>query len=286
IVTCAAKYVIGSVLIRGEFYLRGDCEAHALGAGEIVDTGAFGDVQVGDRVLAIKFDGANGRPTDYALCTVDSIANAPDRIGTDSAKNINTTDWDYVIVRTEVSGSDDGTDGGTARNNCFSVNSVDKVTIQGFLMTFSDDDVVTYNNARKGAVYDCICEDCDDGISASSMSVLTSRYIYLGSTRYGFISYTLGYQDTRYSVVGTTHASYAAALAGRAAGLLLAFSYIFDGGKGMSSEDESWCYASSLVIDAAVTTGLYANMNSSVKKVNVTNNATTAESTSSGGVIA
>ena len=68
--------------------------------------------------------------------------------------------------------------------------------------------------------------------------------------------------------------------------MLYAYSYVNDGGRGVSAEDESWIYASGVYIKAGIPVGLYANMNSSVKKMNVQNNATLPESTASGGQIA
>ena len=283
-IAVGAKYVVGTVSIRGEFFISGACEAHAVGVGEIVDTGAFGDVAIGDHVYAYRY-AANNRIDAYQICTVDDISNQPNRIGTDSAVNMNLTTWNYVIVRTHVSGSDDGTDGGTARTNCFKVVSLDNVTIEGFYLDFSDDDVMTFNNARKCEVNDCICNNCDDGISSASLSEIAVRRLYMNSTRYGLVAYTLGYMDARYCVVGTTHASYAAVLGGRAAGILLAYAHIYDGGLGLSSEDESWGYAYAVVI-AVIPVGMNAILNSSIRRLNCTNNATVPEATASGGQIA
>lgn len=285
-VTCSKKYVIATVTIEGEFYLNGDCEAHAFGVGEIVDTGAFGDALVGDHVYMYKL-GANDRITDYSICTVDDISNAPNRIGTDEGgKAFNTTTWHYVIVRTHISGSDDGTDGGTARDYCVEVVSVDNVNIKGFYMDFSDKNIIPFTNSRYSSVYYCICEEADNCIASMTQSGLEVRYTYVYGHAYALVAYTLGYIDARYCVMGCDHGSNACVLAGRSSGMVFAYSHVFAGALGVSSEDESWCYPSSVVITAGVTVGLNANLNSSIRKANITNNAGTPEQTASGGIIA
>ncbi|GAJ11060.1 unnamed protein product, partial [marine sediment metagenome] len=107
--------ILGSLTIEGEYYWYGDCEVNVGGAGEITDTGAFADVLVGDKVFILDRNGANNRAQDCEFCVVDDISNVPNRIGTDGMKTP-TTKWKYVVVRTEISGSDDGTNGGTARD--------------------------------------------------------------------------------------------------------------------------------------------------------------------------
>ncbi|UCG82581.1 MAG: hypothetical protein JSW38_10350 [Dehalococcoidia bacterium] len=284
-VGCSSHLVIGSVTIEGEFYIYGDCEFHSHGAGEIVDIGAFGNVTVGDHIYVYRL-GADDRIIDYDVCSVDDISNSPNRIGTDSTKHMHTTDWHYVIVRTEVSGSDDGTDEGTARDKAFSVYGVDKVYIKGFYIDFTDDDCITYNNFGIGQVQYCICENVDDCISAIHTSSLNIKYSYVESDTMAIVSYTQSYVDARYCVVDSNAATYhAALLSGRAACLFYAYGYIADGPRGAISEDTSWIYIYSVTVSSDVDTGLYARLNSSIRKAGVTNNARTPESIASGGVI-
>ncbi|UCC60081.1 MAG: hypothetical protein JSV02_10205 [Dehalococcoidia bacterium] len=93
--------------------------------------------------------------------------------------------------------------------------------------------------------------------------------------------------DARYiAAESTAGGSKAAVLCARQSGMLFACANIIDGDYGVDCDDLSWTFVSNIVIDAAVGTGLSANLNSAIRKQNVTNNAGTPESTASGGVIA
>jgi len=172
--------ILGSLTIEAEYYWYGDCEANVGGAGEITDTGAFADVAIGDHVFLLDCSGANDRAQDYELCTVDDISNAPNRIGTDGTKTP-TTNWKYVIVRTEISGSDDGTDGGTARDFCFYLIGINNVNIYGFYLTFADTDAVWYTNCRNVKLYYFIAKNTDGGVVATDNSTLIVYYAYIDS---------------------------------------------------------------------------------------------------------
>lgn len=177
-IAVAAKYVVASVTIEGEYYWQGNCAANVGGAGEITNPGAFGLVNVGDKVFILDLNGANGRAQDYEVGLVDSIANAPNRIGTNLAKTP-TTNWLYVIVRTEISGSDDGTDPGTARDHCFKLTSVDNIYIYGFYFTFSDLAGIHLVNSRNIYSYYNIFANCDLGVKAVFLSGVYMRYCYV-----------------------------------------------------------------------------------------------------------
>lgn len=268
-----AHLILGSLTIEGEFYLQGDCEANVGGAGEITDTGAFGDVAVGDKVYVLYINPVGPKAEDYEVCTVDDIANAPNRIGTDGAKTP-TTNWIYVIVRTEISGSDDGTDGGTARDNCFNLVSIDNVNIYGFFMTFSDTYAVSLGNSRNCEVKYAILEDCDQGVFVpaktevtvwyiafptssmgnglvvSTTAILDARYVAIEAASYCVTCYRLSRSDIRYAIFGSS-------------------TY------GLYCVDLSNSEMDYTTIKNTVTTGLYARGNSYIKTSALTNNATT-----------
>ena len=161
--------IVGSLTIEAEYSWQGDCEANVGGAGEIVDTGAFADVAVGDKVVVLDLNGANGRCQNYELCTVDNVSNKPNRIGTDGTKTP-TTGWIYWIVRTEISGSDNGTDGGTARDNILNLNGIANVTITGFYLTFSDKASISGNICGL-TLNRIIAEKCDEPLNVSKSDI-------------------------------------------------------------------------------------------------------------------
>ena len=171
-----SKLVVARVYIQGEFYLQGACEANVGGAGEITDTGAFADVLIGDKVLVMYEDPADSnKPNQWEVCTVDDISNIPNRIGTDGALTP-TTNWYYVIVRTEISGSDDGTDPGTARDYCFKLTTINNITMRGFYYTFSDNYAIDASNSREIDIDFSIFDQCDQCVSSYFFSSLASDW--------------------------------------------------------------------------------------------------------------
>lgn len=270
-----AFMVWGTLTLEAEYYWNGDCEANVGGAGEITDTGAFADVAIGDKVFILDLNGANGRAQDYELCTVDDISNIPDRIGTDGTKTP-TTNWKYTIVRTEISGSDDGTDGGTARTYCFDLTSIDNITIKGFYLTFSDDAAIRLVNSRNCYAYYYILDDTDSGIYAVRHSFLYIKNSYVEATaQFGILPGEESYIDSRWCAITapTSNAGYAY----RIGGLFLGWAYIFTSSVGVYLDDLSWVYLYRMTIASTVTTGIYARYNSTCKTVQITNNATTPE---------
>ncbi len=122
------------LIIEGEYWGYGDCEANVGGAGEITDTGAFADVQVGDTVIVFDLNGAGGLCQNYQKGVVDDITNIPNRIGT-TLTVTPSTNWKYAWMRTEISGSDDGVT--RVRTDNWDIQGVNNVAIKGFLNTFS-----------------------------------------------------------------------------------------------------------------------------------------------------
>jgi len=267
-----SKYVIAPVTIEGEYYWYGDCEANAT-AGDIVDTGAFTDVAVGDRVLILDLNGANGRVQDYELCTVDDVSGAPNSIGTDGSKTA-TTGWKYVICRTEISGSDNGTDGGTARDNCFVLTSVDNITINGFRFTFSDDWFILVNNCRACSVNGFIAEDVDKGINNFSWADFGPWYGYVKATDGRCINLNFNSATVGKYVVLDANGNMAVTAYAKGYGKLNYY-YLTNASQGVYADAMSTVVLNYSHINNNVTTGVYARLNSFVDTWRTTNNATT-----------
>jgi hypothetical protein len=271
--------VWGTLTIEAEYYWQGNCQANAT-AGNIKDTSAdFSNVEVGDKVYVLDLNGSGGKAQNYELCTVDDISQAGSGIiGTNGSKTA-TTGWIYVIVKTEISGSDNGTDGGTARAFCFEITSIDNTTIRGFYLTFSDDAGIVLTNARNCYSFYCILKDTDGGIYAVSHSSLGIQYCHIDApVRFGVLSGQESYIDCRYSAV--TAPTYYAVYGYRIGGLLFAYGYIFSSNVGVQPDDFSWIYLASVTISSGVTKGIVARYNSICKLSNVTNNASTPETPS------
>ena len=237
------------VLIRGEHYAYGDCEANAGGAGEITDTAAFGDIAVGDTVFVLDLTGASGLCQSYEVGTVDDIANAPNRIGT-TLSATPTTDWKYTVVRTEISGSDNGIDGGTARDFGFQVSGINNVTVMGLLISFQDSCGVSVQDSRRIGIYGCYFKSCDNN------GVYTARKSETTVTHCG--SYGAGETNAAhhsYLATGTSmlYARYvfgladpgdgSCFLAGDGSMAFLLNSYVIDGQAGLQAENNSQIWA-------------------------------------------
>lgn len=264
------KYVIASVTIEGEYWWLGDCEANVGGAGEITDTAAFADVAIGDKVYVLDRNGANGRAQNAEVCTVDDISNAPNRIGTDGALTP-ALNWRYVIVRTEISGSDDGTDPGTARNHCFRLTTIDNIAVRGFYMTFPQQAAVRASNSRAILVTRVIFEDCDQAIDFRYSGV-TLAYSYLGCTDH-YPIYIL-YQSYLYAtqVAMTTPTKYCS-LVDYSSTAVMDYFYIFNATRGLSCQGNSFAQIRWSTIQNTVATGVFARMNSAVDTGTFTTNA-------------
>lgn len=268
--------IVGSLTIEAEYHWQGDCEANVGGAGEITDTGAFADVAVGDKVVVLDLNGANGRCQDYELCTVDDISNIPNRIGTDGTKTP-TTGWIYWIVRTEISGSDDGTDAGTARDHCIKLNAIDNVTIKGFYLTFSDLNVILAAKTSF-ALYDIIVHNCDAALEAESFSYLWCQYAYLenGAERYGYGGGGVGY--LRFFHCALDGPSNRRLLnVSNLVSLDARYCYLDHGQFGANVEQFAFAQIGFSTISSNVATGLRARQNSAIRTFYTTNNATTPE---------
>lgn len=120
-VTVQRAVVSGSIEIRGEYYWNNQAASNST-ANRLVknDSDDFTNVSVGDVVCLYKFSGTYDAsyPDQSYYGTVTDITNRGsgyvtiamnNTAGGASATVTPTTGWKYVILRTEISGSDDGT---------------------------------------------------------------------------------------------------------------------------------------------------------------------------------
>lgn len=270
--TYPSHSILGSVTIRAEHYWGAGCDAQA-NAGEILDADVdFTNVELGDRVFILDMNGGQGRCQDYEVGTVDDISQVAAHIVRTTLTKTPTTNWKYVIVKTEISGSDDGTDGGTARD-CFSLTSIDNVTISGFYFTFSDTFFVYCTNSRNIVVQYLIAADCDFGFGASTKAQATLYYAYIDAGNYGVYSISNSYLLVVWGAVSKA----GAILSTASHNSVISFTYAyFDAGlKAVDIDYFSYGAVIRSTISANVTTGVEAQGNSYVRVYHVTNSATT-----------
>lgn len=178
ILSGSARAVFNGLQIHAEHYWGADCDAQA-NVGEIFDADAdFSNVEVGDRVFVLDLNGANGRAQNYELGTVDDISQIGANIVRTTLTVTPTANWKYTIVKTEISGSDDGTDTGTTRNYCLSIEFINKIFFYGFYVTLTDAYVARIKHALTIYIQWCICEDCDLGLQIWYESSVRWYYCY------------------------------------------------------------------------------------------------------------
>lgn len=261
-----AHSIKGSLTIRAEHYWYGACVAQA-NAGEIYDASAdFTNVEVGDRVFAIDNYGADG---EYG--TVDDVSQVASHIVRTTLTKTPTSGWTYAIVKTEISGSDDGLDSGTARNDCFYLNCIDNVSTPGFYMTFSDGWAYETNRSRNITAHGNIFDNCDFGAISQYLSQLEMYYCYFNVDTQSIRIQSVSSVGLRYSMLLNYISTYLVAN-------LYILECFFNGGDYAVKVDSFgvvWIRRS--LISANVTTGLYARYNAAIKKEALTNNATVPE---------
>lgn len=282
--TNPTKLILGSVTIQAEYYWNGDCDTQG-NAGEILDatmggTG-FANVEVGDRVWVLDLDGADGRANDYELGTVDDISQAGSNIIRTNLTKTPTANWRYGIVKTEISGSDDGLESGTARARMWSGSGIDNITINGFYHTFSDDNFLYALNCRNWVFYYNCAEDCDRGIRLSSLSSGSAFYNYIEgeytvwielgsslSTAYNVL-FALPTTDRTFYVVRSSY--------GKCQYSYLANSTGGADGEGIYAHYGSVIEGTRVFIENSFLIGAFCNGNSYIRLSNTTNNGQTAE---------
>lgn len=267
-----AHVILGTLTIAAEYYWYGDCDAQA-NAGEILDaTADFTNVEVGDRVYVTDYNGANGRMQDYEIGTVDDVSQVGSDIVRTTLTKTPTTNWKYYIVKAEISGSDDGLNGGTARDYCFRLNTIDNIKIYGFYLTFSDSEGLYMMDSRSCNFNYNIIDACDMGIRTNG-GYLDAGYNYiLTSTLWCILSVRSAWVTASHCVFGglSTYVIYASS-----AVIELNYFYIFDGGYGVFMTKLGSMDIFRGTIGAGVDTGIFAKLNSSCERFAVTNSATT-----------
>jgi len=264
--------MLGSLTIRAEYYWQGDCEAQ-VNAGEILDTSAdFTNVEVGDRVYVLDLNGANGRAQDYEYGTVDDVSQVGADIVRTTLAKTPTANWKYVIVKTEISGSDDGLDGGTARANCFISNLMDGFNIHGFYMTFADLYTVQITTGLSCAVNYNILENCDRGFFFSNCSRVTAYYDYISAIEnYSVLLYSQTTALVRWCVVATG-AGAAATSAFYQSYMEIGWCVLDAGNRGLRSNYLGFMHIRYSTITANVAIGLVVIYNSAIQTTLSTNN--------------
>lgn len=275
--TNPAKLISGSLTIRAEYYWYGDCDTQA-NAGEILDaTADFTGVEVGDRVFVIDLNGANGRNQDYEVGTVDDISQIGSDIVRTTLTKTPTANWKYTIAKTEISGSDDGLDSGTARSYCFNLRTIDNVELNGFLLTFSDSHCILAESARALDVNGAIVFDCDNGIRYQTGS---DGYVYYSYIKvYGYYALTAypkaGRLQSYYCVFDAP--SYYVVSAREMSQIMCQYCYIDNGSRGVLAWGFSYLSFNYGTISGNATIGAYARNNSSISLYLTTNSGVTPE---------
>uniref|UniRef100_A0A6M3L335 Uncharacterized protein n=1 Tax=viral metagenome TaxID=1070528 RepID=A0A6M3L335_9ZZZZ len=266
--------------IRGEYYWYASCDEHAT-TGEIYDSGAnFDNVEVGDRVLVMDFNGADGRVQDYDIGTVTSISQAGDDIIATNIPIEPTTGWKYLIVKTEISGSDNGTDPGTARDACFEYDKQQRATyLRGFYMTLTDANVINVvSGVNPLYIQYNFVEHCDRGPRIYDGSIADFMYGYCEADLYAFevsrLSYMSGYECVLKSA---SHATYD----DLNSFIILNYFYIDNANRAANLDEGSTIRLFRGTISANVTTGIYARSGSYYNSAYLTNSATTPIDTDS-----
>lgn len=260
--TNPAKLILGSLTIEGEYYWNGDCEVNAV-VGRIVDTGAFADVEVGDRVWVLDLNGANGRAQNAKLGTVTALIDN-DRFDTDLAVTP-TTNWKYTIVRTEISGSDDGVN--SLRANCFNSETINNIVVNGFYLTLTTAHAMNLIASKAEYCY-CIV-DSTYGINLGQSTSGTIHHCWLETTHYT-VQLSVSCVNIQYCCLKTSGtAVYAEASSA------LPFYYNYIDGANLASDlryGSAW-YVYRGTIANTCNTGAYARTNSVVRLRQTTNNA-------------
>lgn len=277
-----AHTVKGTVTIQTEFYWNGDCDTQA-NAGEILDaTADFSDVEVGDRVWVLDLTGTNGRANDYEWGTVDDVSQVGSDIVRTTLTKTPTASWKYGIVKTESSGSDDGTHGGTARDRCFYGTGISNVYVYGFYMTFTDSYVVEFDRSTNCKAYYNAVEGCDRGMRATRDTTAMFQYNYISAddsaifTDYGCVV------DVRYSLLYVTTGNERGINTARQSFVKPQYCYIDTAAAGADGEGIYVHYGSTVEmsrchITANFLKGVYARQNSSVLVYQSDNNGLTPE---------
>lgn len=263
--TNPTKTILGSLSIQAEYFWYAACDANA-NAGEIKDASyTFTGIEVGDTVFVLDLNGANGRVQDVEIGYVDDVSQIGSNIVRTTLTKTPTTNWRYTIVKTEISGSDDSTSGGKARNECFQLNTINNVTITGFYLSWSDVYAIDFLRSISGGfVKGIIFDNCDYGFSVGYHSSVDISYSYVGATS------RVWYE----SVVRVFWGALAEFRIQTKAVGYVQHTHWLSCNIAMDVDRQSFGYPYGCTIPNTVTTGLKARYNSSIKTTYLTNSAT------------
>jgi hypothetical protein len=148
----------GSLTIQGEYYHQYQAASNAT-ANRLVKNASddFSDVEVGDHVYLLQFSGTydNSKPTNGYFGTVTDVSNKASGYVTISmdASVTPTTGWMYVICKTEISGSDNGTN--PTRDYCFDIKS--SVSLFGLYLSLPNSyGIYASNSSTVASIVSCI----------------------------------------------------------------------------------------------------------------------------------
>jgi len=264
-----AKLVLGSLTIEGEYYWQGDCEANAV-AGKVVDTGEFANVVVGDKIWVLPHP-YETTDKDAEMGTVVSVAGAPDYIETDLSSTP-TSDWLYCIVRTEISGANDGRT--ATRSNSFYLVNIKGIEVYGFYVTLCSSEGFRATDYSQFILKYNLFHQCERGcwIAHSDLAVYYNYIDALGNHGINVLQYSIGSVQNN-------------AISGGAQGAVSVlqsqlnschYNWLGGGaGYGIKCERISGAYTYKNRIDDDVTVGLKAGDNSWIHNISNDNDAAT-----------
>jgi hypothetical protein len=175
----------GSLEIRGEYYWYNQAATNAT-VNRLVKAAAddFSAVEVGDVVFLMPYSGtyqASSPSTSYVGTVTDVTNRASGYVTVSMGSSVTpTAGWQYVIVRTQMDGSDDGTT--PVRNSCFVITgATTNVLIRGLNLVRSNSFAINSTNAVL-TVQNCILQACKRGITISSSQFGSVQFCYIAST--------------------------------------------------------------------------------------------------------
>lgn len=238
----------GSITIQGEYYYNSTVASAGSGAGKFnVHASHSGLVQVGDRVLMIKYSGTVGasKPSDAFLDTVASVDGTEVTLTTRTTDEF-TTSCQYVIVRTKC--------------GAITVTNTDNITIQGLNVVTSAYQAITITNSQ--LMLDSVVVDASGryGIyQINARNLLNHTYVGINHTYTSAAGYPIqllfnsnqGFYNLFVQSAASTGALVSAT---KKSGLVLNYAYLKSvtsstGGYGLLASLQSYIYTANLFLD-------------------------------------
>lgn len=207
----------GSITIRGEYYWNGQAASNTT-ANRLVKNASddFNAVEVGDVVCLYKFSGTyDASYSDQSYYgTVTDITNRGSGYVTIAMKNTAggadatatpTTGWKYVILRTEISGSDDGT---TKTRDHILVNPgiSSSVVLSGLILSKCGKHMNgDYNDpyiSGSLTISSCFVDSCDGGVFSLSGAINISDILFRVSPSSATIGRVVWIKNTKLTQTG------------------------------------------------------------------------------------